>query len=149
MSNSQQIDDAARPLLQKEFRSIIHGLAFRTDSKKDLLAWKSKYDSFVCQEGLCTDQGQELIVYLDRYSKAKHEQDYVFKQTTKTVLITSMMALRHHWIGYYVNNYVHMGNRTSNRVESTHSGIKRHNKTSSGSLDLVTKKIRSWVESRV
>ncbi|KAF1803085.1 hypothetical protein FB192DRAFT_1444936 [Mucor lusitanicus] len=41
-----------------------------------------------------------------------------------------------------------MGNRTTNRVESTHSGIKRHNKTSSGSLDLVTRKLREWVEQR-
>ncbi|OBZ82202.1 hypothetical protein A0J61_09746 [Choanephora cucurbitarum] len=39
-------------------------------------------------------------------------------------------------------------NKTSNRVESTHSAFKRHNKTSSGSLNLVTRRTREWVEER-
>ncbi|KAF1803672.1 hypothetical protein FB192DRAFT_1470182 [Mucor lusitanicus] len=41
-----------------------------------------------------------------------------------------------------------MGSRTTNQVESSHSGMKRHNKTYSGSLDLVTRELREWVEQR-
>lgn len=60
-----------------------------------------------------------------------------------------MMNFRHHWVGYYVNSYTHMGNRTSNRVESTHAAIKRNNRTSSGTLPLITTKILEWVKIRV
>lgn len=49
------------------------------------------------------------------------------------------------WVGYYVNNLMHMGNRTSNRVEGTHAAIKLHNGTSS----VVTNKIMAWVKERV
>ncbi|CAO3626324.1 unnamed protein product [Mucor hiemalis] len=37
-----------------------------------------------------------------------------------------------------------MGNRSTNRVEGTHTNIKLHNGTSSGKLELVTTKITEW-----
>ena len=60
-----------------------------------------------------------------------------------------MMKKKQFWVGYYVNNLLHMGNRTSNRVEATHANIKRSNKTSSGSMAVVTDKINMWVKKRV
>lgn len=53
------------------------------------------------------------------------------------------------WVGYYANNLMHMGNRTSNRVEGTHAAIKFHNGTSTGRMSVVTNKIMAWVKERV
>lgn len=53
------------------------------------------------------------------------------------------------WVGYYVNSLMHMGNRTSNRVEGTHAAIKSHSGTSSGRMAIVTEKIMTWVKKRV
>lgn len=60
-----------------------------------------------------------------------------------------MMNKKQFWVGYYVNNLMHMGNRTSNRVEATHANIKRNNNTSSGSMAVVTDKINMWIKKRV
>lgn len=59
------------------------------------------------------------------------------------------MRKRRFWVGYYVNNIMHMGNRSSNRVESMHANIKRSINTSSGRMSVVTKKINNWIKMRV
>ncbi|KAG2232879.1 hypothetical protein BDF21DRAFT_469289 [Thamnidium elegans] len=41
-----------------------------------------------------------------------------------------------------------MGNRSSNRVESTHANIKRNNQTSSGSMTIITEKVNLWIKKR-
>lgn len=53
------------------------------------------------------------------------------------------------WVGYYANALMHMGNRTSNRVEGTHAAMKHHINTSSGRMGVVTDKIMTWVKERV
>lgn len=60
-----------------------------------------------------------------------------------------MMLSCHSWVGYYVNNYFHMGNRSTNRVERTHAAIKKNNRTSLGNLQLVTTTIIEWTKMRV
>jgi hypothetical protein len=60
-----------------------------------------------------------------------------------------MMKKKEFWVGYYVNSLMHMGNRSSNRVESTHANIKRNNQTSSGSMTIVTEKVNLWIKKRV
>ena len=72
--------------------------------------------------------------------------NYVLRLLTRTY---SMMLKKQYWVGYYDNNFMHMGNRTSNRVESTHANIKRSNNTSSGSMAVVTEKIDLWIKKRV
>ncbi|CAO0802449.1 unnamed protein product [Mucor circinelloides] len=117
MTKKAKLDNVNRSMWQKQLRNIIYNMAYNSSSKRLLQDYKQEYDPFVSQDGLCEDKGKDMKDYLD-----------------------SMMAYRRSWVGYYVNNYMNRGNRTSNRVESTHSGIKRHNKTSSGSVDLVTRK---------
>ncbi|KAG2230524.1 hypothetical protein INT48_001176 [Thamnidium elegans] len=41
-----------------------------------------------------------------------------------------------------------MGDRSSNRVGSTHANIKRNNQTSSGSMTIVTEKVNLWIKKR-
>lgn len=60
-----------------------------------------------------------------------------------------MLKKKEMWVGYYANNLMHMGNRTSNRVEGTHASIKSNNNTSSGRMAVVTEKIMNWVKKRV
>ena len=61
----------------------------------------------------------------------------------------SMLIKKDFSAAYYVNSLPHMGNRTSNRVESVHANIKRHTNTSSGSMVIVTEKIGIWMKKRV
>lgn len=68
---------------------------------------------------------------------------------TNIHLLSSMMKKKRFWVGYYVNKLQHMGNKTFNRVESTHANIKSHNKSSSGNMSVVTDKINMWFEKRV
>lgn len=53
------------------------------------------------------------------------------------------------WTGFHANKLPHMGNRSSNRVETTHAKMKQHIQTSSGKMDLVTNKILEWWKIRV
>lgn len=60
-----------------------------------------------------------------------------------------MLLEEEHWIGLYANKYLHMNNRSTNRVEGTHSAIKFHNKTFQGKMGPVTDKIDEWYKIRV
>jgi hypothetical protein len=61
-----------------------------------------------------------------------------------------LLCEKEYWVGYYANKYPHMGNRTSNRAEGTHSAMKAAlGKVSSGNLWTVTSKIDKWFRRRV
>ncbi|CAO3683563.1 unnamed protein product [Rhizopus stolonifer] len=54
-----------------------------------------------------------------------------------------------YWVGVHVNKYMHMNNRSSNRVEGTHAAQKFHLKSSVGKMALVTNKVDQWYKTRV
>ena len=60
-----------------------------------------------------------------------------------------MMSLREHWISVDVDKHLHIGCRTTNRVEGTHAAIQHYNRTSHGSVGSVTDKIDQWYQIRV
>ncbi|KAG2201556.1 hypothetical protein INT47_007433, partial [Mucor saturninus] len=110
----------------KSFMAIIKQMALTCATKSEFLVAKDAYEAFVSTKGMCVKGGaQTMIKYLHH-----------------------MMVKKQFWVGYYVNNLMHMGNRTSNRVESTHANIKRSNNTSSGSMAVVTEKIDLWIKKR-
>ncbi|PHZ12623.1 uncharacterized protein RHIMIDRAFT_251567 [Rhizopus microsporus ATCC 52813] len=49
-----------------------------------------------------------------------------------------------HWVAYYADKYMHLGNRSSSRVEGSHSSLKAALGTSSGKLALVSHKVDLW-----
>ncbi|KAG2228525.1 hypothetical protein INT48_003049, partial [Thamnidium elegans] len=56
-----------------------------------------------------------------------------------------MLSEKEHWVGFYANKLIHLGNRTSNRAETTHSAIKTGiENVSSGNMLTVTDKIDTW-----
>ena len=59
-------DNAARYKLEKQFRSIIHEIAYKTKSMQELKSMKLEYDAFVSQDGLCKDKRKDMIEYLTR-----------------------------------------------------------------------------------
>lgn len=63
--------------------------------------------------------------------------------------LISMMRKVKLWAGYHVSTLMHMGKRTSNRVEAMHANTKCYTKTSSESLAIVSEKIKSWAQKRV
>ncbi|OBZ88046.1 hypothetical protein A0J61_03907 [Choanephora cucurbitarum] len=44
----------------KEAKNV-HGIVYKTNSKKDLQGWKFEYDHFVSQDGLCKDHSQANV----------------------------------------------------------------------------------------
>lgn len=54
------------------------------------------------------------------------------------------------WVGLYANQHAHMGNRTSSRAESFHSGLKKAlGNQSAGKLALVTMRMHNYYENKV
>ncbi|KAG2195514.1 hypothetical protein INT47_002710, partial [Mucor saturninus] len=54
------------------------------------------------------------------------------------------------WAGFYANQHVHMGNRTSGRAESFHSGLKKALGSQSASrMSLTTKRMHAYYEKKV
>ncbi|KAG2203128.1 hypothetical protein INT47_004935, partial [Mucor saturninus] len=110
----------------KFFMAIIKQMALSCATKSEFLLDKDAYETFVSTKGMCVKGGaQTMIKYLHH-----------------------MMVKKQFWVGYYVNNLMHMGNRTSNRVESAHVNIKRSNNASSGSMAVVIEKIDLWIKKR-
>lgn len=61
-----------------------------------------------------------------------------------------MLGEKEHWVGFYANKHMHLGNRTSNRAETTHSAIKTAiGNVSSGNMLTVTDKIDTWYRKMV
>lgn len=60
-----------------------------------------------------------------------------------------MLENKERWVGYLVNKYPHMNNRSTNRVEGTHAAQKHYTRTSSGKIALVTEKLNQWERIRV
>ncbi|KAG2193120.1 hypothetical protein INT47_003111 [Mucor saturninus] len=53
------------------------------------------------------------------------------------------------WAGFYANQHVHMGNRTSGRAESFHSGLKKALGSQSASrMSLTTKRMHAYYEKK-
>ena len=53
------------------------------------------------------------------------------------------------WTAFHIYKLPHKGNRSSNRVESSHSSLKRYIRSSSGTIVLTTEKIDQWYKRRV
>ncbi|CEG77314.1 hypothetical protein RMATCC62417_12090 [Rhizopus microsporus] len=49
-----------------------------------------------------------------------------------------------HWVAFHADKYIHLGNRSSNRVEGSHSSLKAALGISSDKLALVSHKIDLW-----
>ncbi|KAG2199328.1 hypothetical protein INT47_012962 [Mucor saturninus] len=117
------------PGMQLEVRSflkIVQKMAFVCSTLEQFKAAKAEYDALVSRPGLCTKDG---AIIMRKY-------------------LEFMMKKARFWAGYHDNSLMHMGNRTSNRVEATHTNIKRHAHTSSGSISVVTDKINAWTQKR-
>ncbi|KAI8986022.1 hypothetical protein BDB01DRAFT_75368 [Pilobolus umbonatus] len=71
---------------------------------------------------------------------------YILTSITTRLLQESEMK---RWVGMYANKYTHMGNRTSGRAESFHSGLKRALGSQSASrLLLVTQRMHAYYEKK-
>ncbi|KAG2199368.1 hypothetical protein INT47_001550 [Mucor saturninus] len=111
----------------KFFMAIIKQMALTCATKSEFLLDKDAYEAFVRTKGMCVKVGaQSMIKYLHH-----------------------MMVKKQFWVGYYANNLMHMGNRTSNKVEPTHANVKRSNNTSSGRMAVVTEEIDLWIKKSV
>lgn len=55
-----------------------------------------------------------------------------------------------HWVGKYANQHPHMGNRTSGRAESFHSGLKvALGNQSASRLNLTTTRMHAYYKKKV
>lgn len=54
------------------------------------------------------------------------------------------------WVGKYANQHKHMGNRTSGRAESFHSGLKKAlGSQSAAKLPLVVRRMHNYYKTKV
>ncbi|KAG2192926.1 hypothetical protein INT47_002765 [Mucor saturninus] len=114
----------------KSFMAIIKQMPLTSATKSEFLVAQDAYQAFVSTKGMCVKGGVQTMIKYLHHAKC------------------SMMVNKQFWVGYYVNNLMHMGNRTSNTVESTHANIKRSNNTSSGRMAVATEKIDLWIKKR-
>lgn len=63
--------------------------------------------------------------------------------------LNSKMEEAEKWTAFHTYKLPHFGNRSSNRVEGSHSSLKRFIKSSSGTIVMVTEKIDQWYRQRV
>ncbi|CEI94131.1 hypothetical protein RMCBS344292_08352 [Rhizopus microsporus] len=115
----------ANNMARLKIRDLVAEIAISANTEEHFKQALKKYREYFSLGGRCTDGGVHAIQYLENMLKEKE-----------------------HWVGLYANNYIHLNNRSSNRAESTHSSQKRYIQTSSGKLDLVTKKLDYWAKER-
>ncbi|CEG67183.1 hypothetical protein RMATCC62417_03649 [Rhizopus microsporus] len=79
------------------------------------------FKAYFSQDGLHADKGETALAHLEKILKDEA-----------------------HWVAYHADKYLHLGNRSSNKVEGSHASLKIALGTFSGKLALVLHKIDLW-----
>ncbi|KAG2192493.1 hypothetical protein INT47_009692 [Mucor saturninus] len=89
-----------RCLAEEQFKAIVG-----SNKEQKYLVAVFKVEQIVTETDWFKDNGRSALIYLKEVLLEEDEKK--------------------HWVGFYANKFSHMGNRTSARTESFHSGLKK------------------------
>ncbi|CEG77207.1 hypothetical protein RMATCC62417_12000 [Rhizopus microsporus] len=145
-----------RELIKLGIQSKFQEVALKANTQESLDEAVADMKQHFLKHGFCKKGKSRKTSSLKReFSDDKEEYEELKPDGLKSIerklarnkvtkYIDMIMKEAKHWTQYHSYKYMHFNNRSTNRVESSHSAAKSSIKSSSGNLNIVTRKIDEW-----